>query len=275
MINLVGKVGSMALLNDKRTQIDFDKIGRIAKRLVPGVVWVSSGAVEIGRLDYISRAGHELNGNIDEIKTDYAAQGQAILMQTYRSFIPHEHSVRQVLVEHQHFNNPAKRRQIKELFLRCPKQNAIPIVNYNDAVSFEESRKMEIATLRQKNTGNSISELVDNDETASQIAELVETKNLLILTNLDGIYKDINDPNSLIGTITGATPAEVLTNIDKIKVGCTGASRAGAHGAEAKLEHIKPCIQKGIRIYIASAKNDIRDILNGSAPCTRIGVGIN
>jgi len=275
MIDLVGKIGSMALLNDERTQIDFDKFSKIARHLKPGVIWVSSGAVEIGRLDYISRTGYELGGNMDEIKTDYAAQGQAILMQTYRNCIPHQISVRQVLVEHQHFNNPAKRRQIKELLLRCVKQNAVPIVNYNDAVSFEESRKMEIAALKQKNTGGFVSELVDNDETASQIAQLVEAKNLLILTNLDGIYKDINDPKSLISVITGNTPAEVIANIDKLKAGCVGASRAGAYGAGAKLEHIKPCIQKGVRVYIASAKNDIKEILNGTSPCTRIGVGLN
>jgi len=274
MIDLVGKIGSMALLNDERSQIDFDKFDKIGKYLTSGIIWVSSGAVEIGRLDYISRTGHELSGNMDEIKTDYAAQGQAILMQTYRNCIPHEISVRQVLVEHQHFNNPAKRRQIKELLLRSVKQNAVPIVNYNDAVSFEESRKMEIATLRQKSNGECISELVDNDETASQIAQLVEAKNLLLLTNLDGIYRNVNDPKSLISVITGTTPAEVIANIDRLKTNCAGASRAGAFGAGAKLEHIKPCIQKGVRVYIASAKNDIKDILSDNAPCTKIGVGL-
>ena len=275
MIDLVGKIGSMALLNDKRTKIDFDKFGKIGKHLAPGVIWVSSGAVEIGRLDYISRnGGSELSGNIEEIKTDYAAQGQAILMETYRSCVSPKFSVRQVLVEHQHFNNLAKRKHIKNLLLRAAAQNAVPIVNYNDAVSFEESRKMEIAALRQQSNGSTVSALVDNDETASQIAQLVEAKNLLILTNLDGIYRDINDQKSLIGTITGTSAAEVLTRIDEAKASCKGASRAGAFGAAAKLEHIKPCIIKGVRVFIASAKNDIIDILSGKAPCTRIGVNL-
>ena len=272
MIDLVGKIGSMALLNEERTDIDLDKFKKIGAYLRPGVIWVSSGAVEIGRIDYMSRAGCELRGDMDDVKTDYAAQGQAILMQTYRSCIPAKYSVRQVLVEHQHYNNKAKREHIRNLLLRAAAQNAVPIVNYNDAVSNEENRKLEIAALKQSN--GKAAELVDNDETASQIARLVEAKNLLILTNVEGIYRDAGDPSTLIDTVTGGTAAEVLARIDEIKAGCKGASRAGAFGAAAKLEHIKPCIERGVRVYIASAKHDIGDILAGRVRCTRIGVGI-
>lgn len=257
----------MALVDEKHGDLDYNKFAAIGRWLKPGVVWVTSGAVEIGRLDYIHRNGHELTGDSDTVKTDYAAQGQSILMETYRRFCDHRLSLRQVLVEHSHFNNDASRAHILRLLERASEQNAVPVVNYNDAVSFEESRRMEIMALAQ--SGKRPVELVDNDETAAQIACLTNAKTLLILTTLDGVYKDIKDKSSLITEISG-TPEQVLNKIEEYKASCCGASRKGANGALAKLEFIKPCVVKGISVIIASARHDIPDILNGTAPATRI-----
>jgi glutamate 5-kinase len=270
MIELVGKIGSTALIDKERGDLDYLKFERLGKSLRPGMIWVTSGAVEIGRLDYIKRSGNELNGRSEDIKTDYAAQGQAILMQTYRNFIPEQYSVRQVLVEHQHFNDETKRAHIKNLLMRAASQGAVPIINYNDAVSYEENRKMEISNLRKLNTRTV--ELVDNDETASQIACLVGAKTLLILTALEGIYGDMGDPGSLIRSISAKTAEETIEKLDETKRLCHGASRNGANGAFAKLEYIKPCVMLGIRVIIASAKYGIEDILSGAAPSTVIEV---
>jgi len=270
MIELVGKIGSMALIDRENNDIDYNKFARISRSLKPGMVWVSSGATEIGRLDYIKRTGGELCGDIDGVKADYASQGQAILMQSYRNFVDPKFSVRQVLVEHQHFNDEHKRAHINNLLLRAAAQNAIPIINYNDAVSGEENRKVEIQNLRASK--GYAYELVDNDETASQIACLVGAKTLLILTTLEGIYRDVSDPKTLIREISGKTADEVILKLDEAKALCVGASRAGANGAFAKLEYIKPCVKMGTRVIIASAKYDIGEILNGNAPSTVIFV---
>ena len=92
-IELVGKIGSMALIDKKNGQMDYNTIARISKELKPGYVWVTSGATEIGRLDYIRRNGCELKGNNQDCKTDYSAQGQTVLMDTYRMFIDPKFSV--------------------------------------------------------------------------------------------------------------------------------------------------------------------------------------
>ncbi len=268
MIDLVGKIGSMALIDSPHHSIDYNKFAGLSRQLRPGMIWVSSGATEIGRLDYLHRNGCELEGNPDEVKMDYASQGQAILMQTYRNFIDARYSVRQVLVEHGHFNDASKRENIRQMLMRAPSQNAIPIINYNDAVSCEENRKMEILKL-QRERGKAV-ELVDNDETAAQIACLVNAKTLLIFSTLNGIYSDVNDPSSLITEISAPTAGEVLEKIEKAKEGCKGASRAGANGAKAKLEYIKPCVEAGVKVLIASADRSIEEILTGKAPCTRI-----
>ena len=103
---LVGKIGSMALIRKEDMDIDYNIFSRLGAQLRPGYIWVSSGATEIGRLDFIKRAGYELAEDDDTRKTDYAAQGQVILMENYRRFIPQQYGVRQLLVEHQHLTIP-------------------------------------------------------------------------------------------------------------------------------------------------------------------------
>ncbi len=52
---LVGKIGSMALINQEINELDYNAFSRIGKYLQPGHVWISSGAVEIGKIDYFKR----------------------------------------------------------------------------------------------------------------------------------------------------------------------------------------------------------------------------
>lgn len=271
-IELVGKIGSMALIDKESNILDYTLIARLSSELKPGYIWVTSGAAETGRLDYIKRNGKELKGSPEDVKTDYASQGQSILMATYRQYVDSKYSLRQVLVEHQHFNDEQKREHLKSMLLRCREQNAIPIINYNDAISTEESRKFEIQSLKNKKT--KVVECVDNDETASQIACLVKAKTLLILTSAEGIYKDSTNPDTLIEKISGKDVYEVLDNITECENYCNGASRVGANGAKAKLEYVKDAVKIGTKVIIASAKHSIKDILSGKAKATRIGVNI-
>lgn len=271
-IELVGKIGSMALINKESNILDYTLIARLSSELKPGYIWVTSGATETGRLDYIKRNGKELKGSPEDVKTDYASQGQSILMSTYRQYVDSKYSIRQVLVEHQHFNDEQKREHLKAMLLRSVEQNAIPIINYNDAISTEESRKFEIQSL--KNKKSKVVECVDNDETASQIACLVKAKTLLILTSADGIYKDSKNPDTLIEKISGKDVYEVLDNISACENYCNGASRVGANGAKAKLEYVKDAVKIGTKVIIASAKYSLKDILSGLAKATRIGVDL-
>lgn len=269
-IELVGKIGSMALVNKEYKDINYNIIARLSRELKPGYIWVTSGAAEIGKLDYYKRTGKELTGSEEDNKTDYSSEGQSILMQTYRQYVDSKYCLRQILVEHQHFNDPEKCKHLYDMLTRCPDQNAIPIINYNDAVSCEETRKMEISKIKAKN--KNVVECVDNDETASQIACLVKCKTLLILTSTDGIYTDPNDPKSLVERVSGKDIYELIDNVEQLQNCCTGASRKGAHGAKAKLEYIKKPLQNGTNVIIASSKYSLKDILNGTAKATRIGL---
>ncbi len=271
-IELVGKIGSMALIDKQHNEIDYNIIAKLSKELKPGYVWVTSGATEIGRIDFIKRNGYELSRSDEMSKVDYAAQGQTILMNTYRQFVNPAFSIRQILVEHSHFNDEKRREHLKSVILRCPAQKAIPIVNYNDPLTSEELVKMEMLELRAKY--NNLVECLDNDETASQLATLLKAKTLLILTSVDGIYSDVKDPSTLIPEITDDTYEGLLKKIDDIQKLCYGASREGAHGAKAKLEYIKKTLANGTQVIIASPKYDIQDILNGKAPRTLIKLNV-
>lgn len=66
--DLVGKIGSMALIRREDADIDYNIFSRLGSELKPGMIWVTSGAAEIGRLDYIKRTGHELMTQ-DELAT--------------------------------------------------------------------------------------------------------------------------------------------------------------------------------------------------------------
>ena len=269
-IDLVGKIGSMALIRPEDHDIDYNIFSRLGHALRPGMIWVSSGATEIGRLDYLRRHGHELDNGIDEMKTDYAAQGQAILMENYRRFIDPKYSVRQVLVEHQHFNDPEKRAHLQGLFFRAAEQNAIPIVNYNDPVSFTENRKMELIALKKQH--EDVVECIDNDETAAVIAEAVHARTLLLMTGVEGIYADPQDPSTLIREISAKTPEALEKKVRELQNRGVGARRPGANGAKAKLEYALRSALSGTHVIIGHAKHHLNDLLAESVPCTVIGL---
>nr|WP_122012471.1 uridylate kinase [Maliibacterium massiliense] len=270
---LVGKIGSMALIRKEDNDIDYNIFARLSAELRPGMIWVSSGATEIGRLDYMKRSGAPLPAQGDDAKTDYAAQGQAILMELYRRFIAPQYSVRQVLVEHNHFNDPDKREHIRRLLLRAAQQQAIPIINYNDPVSAEENRKMELMGLREQLGDDAhIVECVDNDETASVIATLVHARRLVIMTSVEGIYRDPRDPATLVEEISGKDADEVVENVHRMQASCVGASRPGANGARAKLEYIIEPVRQGTQVIIGHARHHLRDLIEGNVPRTVVGV---
>ncbi len=269
-LDLVVKIGSMALIQKDEGVIDHNIFQRLGSDLRPGMLLVTSGAAEIGRLDYIQRTGHELEGQPEQVKVDYAAQGQTILMNTYRRFVHPEYGIRQVLVEHTHFNDPQKRAHIHDLLLRAARQGTIPIVNYNDPVSDDEIRKMELASHRA--TGQAVVECVDNDETAEVLAALVGAKTLILLTSTEGIYLNRDDPSTLVRNVSGATFDEVRAAVTELMDHCVGASRSGANGARAKLAYALRAIEQGATVIIGHAKYHIGDLLQAAVPCTRLGI---
>ncbi len=269
-IDLVVKIGSMALVQLEDGAIDYNIFQRLGDDLRPGMALVTSGATEIGRLDYLHRSGHELHGDVEQDKADYAAQGQIVLMDNYRKFVHPEYGVRQVLVEHTHFNDPVRREHIRNLLLRAAAQDCIPIINYNDPVNDEENRKMELASRRGK--GETVVECVDNDETAAVIASLLGAKTLVLLTSTEGIYLKPGDSSTLVRELLCPDIASLREKVAELMTHCNGASRSGAGGAKAKLAYALRAAENGSHVIIGHARHHIAALINGSVPCTHIGV---
>ncbi|MDR0839589.1 MAG: uridylate kinase [Oscillospiraceae bacterium] len=259
---LVGKIGSMALINQEINELDYNTFSRIGKYLQPGHVWISSGAVEIGKIDYFKRNNSSIEPEDDIAKSLYAAQGQCILIENYRRFIEPEYSVRQILIEHNHFNDNAKKDYIKRLLMRSMEQKAIPIINYNDSVSNDEIMKMEVSKIRSSN--EFAVECIDNDETASQISLLLKSRYLLIMTSSEGLLENPSEPSTLIEKVEGKDTYELIENIDGLLENCIGSSRKGSNGMLAKLQFLKEPIKNGTTVIIGSSKYTIPDLINGT-----------
>lgn len=262
----------MALIQKEENAIDYNIFQRLGSDLRPGMILVTSGATEIGRLDYLKRTGRELTGVTEQDKVDYSSQGQTILMNTYRQFIRPEYGLRQVLVEHTHFNDPQRSEHIRRLLERAAEQGVIPIINYNDPVSDEEVRKMELASRRAE--GRRVVECVDNDETAEVVAQLVGAKTLILLTSTEGIYLDRDDPGTLVELVSGRNIEEVRMRVTELMAHCSGASRSGANGARAKLAYALRAVEHGTSVIIGHARHHIGELLEGRVPCTRLGVNM-
>ncbi len=260
----------MALIQPEDGTIDYNIFQRLGDDLRPGMALVTSGATEIGRLDYLHRAGTELRGDPEQDKTDYASQGQIVLMDNYRKFIHPEYGIRQLLVEHTHFNDPQKREHILKFLQRAATQNCIPIINYNDPVSDEENRKMELSGRR--GMGEQVVECVDNDETAAVIAGLLQASTLVLLTSTEGVYRDVTDPTTLVKEVYAPDIKTLAAKITELRKSCQGASRQGAGGADAKLSYALRAAQSGSRVIIGHARHHIADLIAGKIPCTQIGV---
>ena len=183
-------------------------------------------------------------------------------MENYRKFIKPEYSVRQILLEHSHFNDIEKSAYIKTLLLESMKQKAIPIINYNDSVSNGEILKMELNKVRKSQ--ESVAECIDNDETASRLSVLLKSRYLLILTSSEGLLKDAHNPASLIKAVEGKNVDDLLVNMKELFQLCDGASRKGANGMFAKLQYIQEPLKNGTIVIIGSPKYSIPDLINGN-----------
>ena len=265
-IELVCKVGSTALLNKKKTRIDRDVFKNIASSMTSSGVLVTSGAVEMGKLDVL-RKGKDL---AEFTKADLASGGHDLVLAEYRKHFHKGLFVKGLLIEHWHFNDIERRKELEKFILRGLCQESITVINYNDALDNEELRKMEIADIQARR--REVFDGTDNDETAVSVAKLVKAKVLLLLTQLGGIRKNKDDEKTHIHEICGRTVEETIAKIKQAQSFCNGASREGAFGAAAKLEYIIDAVQNGIDVFIGDARNDIKDTISGRAKSTRIAV---
>lgn len=214
------------------------------------VIIVTSGAVAAGSGELNLRA----IPSGAQLRQAAAAVGQSILMQMYGSeFGQKKRKVAQILITRRDFSVRASYNQALQTLTALLEHRVIPIINENDTVTLPENT------------------FGDNDMLAALVSSLLHADQLVILTDIDGVYdsnpKDFPD-------------ATKLTNIDEISqeliqaAGSSG-SRFGTGGMYAKIIAAERGLSLGVPVYIGKAESDgdLLKIVEGSGTGSYFEVG--
>lgn len=234
---IVVKIGTKIVLNEDI----IDRIVAEISRLVSEgnkVVIVSSGAIGLGR----RKLG--INDNLTLSKKQaLSSVGQVELMKLYQNlFSKHGLNVAQILLTYSELNSRKSILNLINTINELFKMNIIPVINENDAVAVEEIK-----------FGN-------NDILASLVATTLQADKLVILTDVDGLFKNFGSPNQeLVREIRDIREATKHLKGKKFELS-TG-------GMKSKLQAGFTCMKSGVECIIANGFNNgiLKDAINGIA----------
>ncbi|MDD2707551.1 MAG: glutamate 5-kinase [Verrucomicrobiae bacterium] len=195
------------------------------------VLLVTSGAISAGmsRLQLRQRPS-----GISDLQA-CAAVGQNLLMHRYEhAFADENLIVAQILLTHDDFKHHTRRENARRTMLNLLQMGVVPVVNENDAVSFEEIK------------------FGDNDQLASMVTELLSASVCIILSNVDGylINRSANTPESKTGILH--TIPEITPEIEK-HAGDAGSDRS-VGGMRSKIMAAKRVLATGCPLIIANGR---------------------
>lgn len=161
-----------------------------------------------------------------------ACLGQTALMQAWQKALAPQ-VVGQLLITNHELDH-AEGLELLQVIMCLLKYRDIPVVNENDAISHGEIT------------------FGDNDMLAAHLAVLLHTSQffertrLIVLSDIDGVYKDIADKKSVISTID---------NIDAYQhVAGDAGSTNGTGGMASKFQAAKIATKNGVEMYIANGR---------------------
>lgn len=249
---LVVKIGS-SLLTRKDGTLDVtqmsafvDQIAELHKKGIE-IILVSSGAVAAGRTELKNKP------KLDTVSSRqlYSAIGQAKLINRYYDLF-HQHQIicGQVLTTKDDFATRRHYLNQRNCINTMLDNKVIPIVNENDPISVNELM------------------FTDNDELSGLVAAMTNSKYLIILSNIDGIYNgNPQNPDSKV-------IREIDIKKDKIEDFIQSSkSETGRGGMRTKYNMARKAAEEGIEVIIANGRrgNILSDILTikESVICTR------
>ncbi len=253
MSRLVIKVGTNILTTQDRKP-DLNNLRDIVHQICDlldtkqhTVILVTSGAITCG-----AEAMHITPGSIPE-KQAAAAIGQSILMQEYNRFFQQRgYTSGQILLTKEGLQSEIVLSNVRNTITTLIAHSAIPIINENDSVATDEIGV----------------KFGDNDELSCLVAKLVEAEELILLTDIDGVF-DHNpktDPNAaLVKNITDCNDSMLALAQDVPNSRSRG-------GMSSKLRAAKEAAEAGIDVWIANGRRHhiLSDIMAGIGPGTKI-----
>jgi len=175
------------------------------------VVWVSSGAVALGR-PHLGKGAHK---KLEE-KQAAAALGQPLLMSAIaEAFAPHGVKAAQALLTLEDTERRRRWLNARATLDTLLAAGAVPVINENDTVATEEIR------------------YGDNDRLAARVAQMLSADALVLLSDIDGLYTA--DPRK----VPGASHIAELRELNEEHEAMAGAANAeagvGSGGMATKL----------------------------------------
>ena len=254
-MRIVIKVGTSTLahkggrLNIRRVEL-LCKVMSDLKNAGHELLLVTSGAIGmgVGKLGLPGRPG-DMPG-----KQACAAVGQCELMYVYdKLFSEFNHNVAQLLLTAEDIKDPRRSRLVHDSLQRLLEYNALPIINENDAVATDE---IGIETT-----------IGENDTLSAIVARLVGADELILLSDIDGLYTA--DPRK----DPGATMIPVVEEITPEIIALAGGSGSslGSGGMATKLKAAVIATDAGIDMIIANGEHPegLYDIFEGKTVGTR------
>lgn len=171
----VVKIGSSVIA--PRGNLDTGLVAKIVKDILDvqargfKVVLVSSGAIACG----LNVLGHKRKPQDIHSLMAISSLGQVILMDVFNAkFKKYGTMCAQILLTWDDFDNRTRFMNVRKTIDRLFAMGVVPIINENDAVSYEEIR------------------LGDNDCISARVADLVGASHLIILSDVEGLFdKDV------------------------------------------------------------------------------------
>lgn len=247
---IVVKIGSSSLTS-RNGEISYLKLVRLVDEISSIIdeghelILVSSGAVSAGyrKLGFIERPE-----KLSE-KQAAASIGQCLLMEAYSErFGSHGYIASQILITRSDFSDQNRYMNARNTMQVLLERGVVPIVNENDTI-----------TINQLKFG-------DNDTLSAKVAGLVEADQLIILSDIDGLYDDnprSNPHANLLEVVYDITPEieEAAGDSD---------SDVGTGGMSSKIEAVKISLAAGIETFIGDANkpNILFDVVHHQAKGT-------
>lgn len=248
---IVVKVGTSTLTNEmgKCDLRSFDRLACVLsdiQNMGYEVILVSSGAIAVGT--------NKLNMNERpssiRMKQAAAAVGQCSMMFLYdKLFNDYNKTIAQILLNAEDIEQDEKKENLIHTFHTLLELGIIPIVNENDCVSYTEIESEDRL-------------FGDNDMLSAVVAVLCRAKQLIILSDINGLYDA--DPRLYPN-------ANLISRIEKIDetvyalAGGAG-SRRGTGGMKTKLQAAEVATAQGIDTVITNGKapEALYEIVKGS-----------
>ena len=230
---IVIKIGSSSLtsLNGETSRRKLEKLVDEVVRLKDDgheVLLVSSGAVAAGyrKLGCLSRPS-----TLPE-KQAAASIGQGLLIEAYSDlFLSHGYVASQILITRSDFSAEDRYNNARNTMNVLLERGIIPIVNENDTVTIDRLK------------------FGDNDTLSAKVAGLVGADQLIILSDIDGLYDADPRKNAnakLLDKVHEITP--------EIEAGAGDpGSAVGTGGMKSKIDAFKIAMASGISSFLGKA----------------------